>query len=118
MGDVETMSTLTTGVVKDEGTTHRVEVKPIREVEEYKGEPPTNDGRNAIRWTLKGEKCSVKYEGKKCEQKLIVDRVMKATYQKDESGFGGQLDYDEKDVKYFKFCPNHGPFPVDGGKWG
>ena len=112
------MSTLIVGQHKDISTPPKVELKPQRDIEEYKGEPPTsNDGKNAIIWELKKESCGIKWKAKKCEKHLLVGRVMRTEFEWDTNQAGGQLIYDDKNSKYFKYCPEHGPSPIDGGKW-
>ena len=56
------------------------------------------------------ERCGLKDEKGKCPHKLMVARVKNAKWMQDDGGFGGQLNYDEKDVRQIKYCPVHGPF--------
>lgn len=113
---LKTISQLTTGPVKDEG---KVQAKPKlqRKVELYNGEPPqNNEGKVMIVFALKNEKCGVEDEsdGKKfkCTQGLLVQRVKNAKFVRDELKQGGQLIYDDKDIRQYKFCTTHGPFGV------
>lgn len=108
---------LTVGPVVDKRLTPVVKQTPQRTVEEYKGEPPQHEGKTMMRFTIT-EKCGLKEDGKpKCEQKIIVQSQKNVVYLKDESGYGGQLEYDEKDKKLFKQCPKHGPWPAGPESW-
>lgn len=112
---IKNISELTVGQVK--GETPKISPKPQRRVELYNGEPPqNNEGKVMIVFALKNEKCGVEDEsdGKKfkCPQGLLVQRVKNAKFVRDELKQGGQLIYDEKDIRQYKFCTTHGPFGV------
>lgn len=111
---------LTTGPVVDKREKPVVEKSPMREVEEYKGTPPaTADGKIPITYPI-NEKCNVKdkhYTGGKCLQSLMVARVMNAKFEWDNTHTGGQLIYDEEDIRQFKYCPIHGPRPAGPESW-
>ncbi len=98
-------------------------VKPQREPEIYKGEPPqSNEGKIPQVFTIQ-QKCGIEdidFKTKKktkCAQKLQVVRVKNQVFEKDESGYGGQLIYDEKDMKQYVVCPVHGSFPPSYDRW-
>lgn len=84
--------------------------RPEREIELYNGEPPlSGDQKIPMQFPIT-EKCGLVDNGVKCVLKLSVTRVKNTKFEKDESGFGGQLNYDEKDIRQYKFCHVHGPF--------
>ena len=96
-------------------------VKPLRKVETWNGEPPRNssDNKSPMQFPI-SEKCGIKDEKLpkgKCDKSLIVIRVKNQKFEKDESGYGGQLQYDEKDIRQYKFCADHGPFPQGSESW-
>ena len=117
------MSAYKRGPMVDDGSVHKVKLRPSREVEIWKGEPPqSTEGKIAIVFQLTNEKCGLTDEDKtgkkfKCIQKLLVQRVKNERLERDESGFGGQLIYDEKDVRQYKYCPTHGPDPAGPDHW-
>jgi hypothetical protein len=116
-------SDLTTGQVV-ETPAKPAYVRPVREVKIYKGEPPQDkDGKTPQEFTVQ-EKCGIKDRernglGKEytCQQKLHVIRQKNQVFVKDESGFGGQLGYDDKDIHQYLRCPVHGPWPAGPEKW-
>ncbi len=114
---------LTTGQVVDTSTTLPKQAgRPARKAELYKGEPPqSNDGKMPQVFTIQ-QKCGladVDRQGKKfnCAQKLQVVRVKNQVFEKDESGFGGQLNYDDKDIRQYITCPIHGGLPTGYQSW-
>jgi hypothetical protein len=117
MSKVESVPDLTTGPVVSTTDLPKVKQHPTREPELYKGEPPQNDdGKTRIEWVLASEKCKVKDWDRKnkeftCSQKLHVVRVKNQIFEKDESGAGGQLNYDDHDVRQYLICPIHGGLP-------
>ena len=95
----------------------------LREPQVWTAEPPQGtDGKVPMQFQLT-EKCGVKEKGKPaCRLNLIVARVKEVTFETDENQGGGQLNYDEKNISQWKYCPRHGPFPAGpyekvGGKW-
>lgn len=110
------MSQLTTGPVVD--SSPKVKPKPTRPIDLYNGEPPqTGDGKTMQIYQLRNERCGVKDERKdgkpfKCNHLLLVQRIKNSKFERDDNGYGGQLIYNEKDVRQYKFCPEHGPFTV------
>ena len=112
---LKTISQLTTGPVKDD--TPKIKPKPQRKIELFHGEPPQNaDGKSMVVFSLKTEKCGIDYEREgdkyKCVQPILVQRVKNSKFERDSNFQGGQLVYDEKDIRQYKFCPEHGPFNV------
>lgn len=110
---------LTTGQFK--GTAAPYAQRPTRKPELYTGEPPQNDGKTPMSFVIQ-ERCNIEEVNKdgkkvKCTLKLNVARVKNQKFERDESGFGGQLNYDEKDVRQYKVCPKHGGLPPDYAKW-
>lgn len=106
--------------------TGKEQPKPIpkvqREVELYKGDPPRNADLKYHQEFEITEKCGLRdtdRTGKsyKCEQKLRVFRTKREYFQPDELGTGGQLEYDEDDVRQYKYCPLHGPDPPGPVQW-
>lgn len=95
-------------------------VKPTREMEIYKGEPPMYGPDNKVPQVFPLQrKCEIEdidqktKKKTKCEQKLQVIRVKNQFFQKDESGYGGQLIYDDKNIRQYVTCPIHGGLPVN-----
>jgi hypothetical protein len=84
--------------------------KPERSVEVYEDQPPqTGEGKTAIRF-LSREACNFKGEdGKKCQLKLLVERIIPSGFQWDEAHAGGQQAFDFKNAFYVKRCAIHGP---------
>ena len=89
-------------------------VRPTREPELYKGEPPqNNDGKTPQVFTIQ-QRCDIEdidfktKKKSKCQQRLQVVRVKNQVFEKDESGFGGQIIYDEKEIRQYIQCPTHG----------
>lgn len=111
---------LTVGPVIDKREKPVVNPKPLRDVEEYKGSPPTsNEGKTPIAYNI-SEKCNLKddrYKGGRCQQTLMVARLKNTKFEWDTTHTGGQLMYDDEDVKQFKYCPIHGPNPVGPSMW-
>ena len=83
--------------------------KQSRKVEEYKGDPPSHDGKLQMVFPIT-EACGV--DG--CKMKLNVVRIKNVKLEHDSTGIGFSLKYDEDDVKCFKQCPIHGPDPAQG----
>lgn len=79
-------------------------------METYDDQPPqTGEGKTAIRF-LTRETCNFKGDdGKKCQQKLLAERVIPSGFQFDENHAGGQLQYDFRAARYYKRCSIHGP---------
>lgn len=117
-------SELTTGPVVETTPAKPAYARPMRKVEVYKGEPPqSTDGKTPMSFAIQ-QRCNMddterNGAGKKfrCQQKLQVVRQKNMVFVKDESGFGGQLGYDDKDVHQYIQCPVHGPFPAGPDKW-
>lgn len=113
---------LTTGQFVETPTLPKQAGRPSRKAELYKGEPPqSNDGKTPQVFGIQ-KKCELEdtdKQGKKfkCQQKLQVVRVKNQVFEKDESGFGGQLNYDDKDVRQYVTCPIHGGLPVGYQSW-
>jgi hypothetical protein len=107
-------SQLTTGPVKE---TPREEPKPRpqRKVETYDGAPPVGQRGTHIRFAIPNRKCGIEENGRKCQLPLYAERLMKEVFE-DESGYGGQLQYLEKSMRYYIRCADHGPNPIDGGE--
>ena len=84
--------------------------KEERKVETYADQPPqTGEGKTAIRFQSR-ETCNFRGDdGKKCQQKLLIERVIPSGFQFDKNYAGGQLQYDFAAARYYKRCPNHGP---------
>ena len=83
--------------------------KPERQVELFTDTIPMGgDGRQVIRFQSR-ETCNFKEDGRKCPQKLLVERVIPTGFQWDENRGGGQLQYDSRNMRYYKRCPIHGP---------
>ena len=107
------MVDLVTGRVK-EVEVPKSYAPPKREIETYKGEPPQNtDGKIPQVFTIQ-KTCNIEAEDKlgkrfKCSAKLQVVRVKNAKFEWDDTHTGGQLNYDEKDVRQYVRCPIHGP---------
>lgn len=49
---------------------------------------------------------------KKCEEQLFAKRVHRVYFERDSRGFGGQLQYDDRDARFYKQCNLHGPFDL------
>ena len=109
------MSDLTTGAVVDKPV--KVKEKPMRKTEEYKGEPPLSGDQKSLQSFPIQEKCGITDEKGKCALKLNVVRQKNTKFVRDDVGFGGQLEYDEKDIHQYKQCVVHGPFPAGPEKW-
>ena|SRR5579864_4370742 len=116
------MAEFTTGPVIDKPKPPAY-VKPQRLPELYTGEPPqTNDGKTPQTFTIQ-KKCELDDVDQrtkkkfKCQQRLQVVRVKNQVFEKDESGYGGQLIYDEKDMRQYVTCPIHGGIPTGYDRW-
>lgn len=111
---------LTIGAVKTKEAPKPVKVQ--RKVEEYKGEPPKNINLKYHQEFEITEKCGLRdksRQGKeyKCDQNLRVVRTKREYFEADNTGTGGQLQYDQDDVKQYKWCPVHGPEPPGPTNW-
>ena len=88
---------------------------PRRQVTEYKKDPPqSNEGKSPVQFQI-SSKCGLEdraMRGGKCDLRLMVVKVKNTHFEWDELGGGGQLEYDEKDFKFFEYCPLHGPFDL------
>lgn len=116
-------SDLTTGPVVEAPPAKPAYTRPMREVETYRGEPPQSDGKTPQSFEVQ-QRCGIKDverngRGKRftCQQKLRVVRQKNKVFVRDESGFGGQLGYDDKDIHQYLQCPVHGPFPAGPDSW-
>ena len=109
-------SDLTTGTVV-EPPIARPPAHPTRKPELYTGEPPqSDDGKTRMEFVIQ-KKCEMEDWDKKnkrfkCQQRLHVIRVKNQVLERDESGFGGQLNYDDKDIRQYVVCPIHGGLPL------
>jgi len=91
-------------------------LKFLREPREWTAEPPQGEGGKTPMQFQITESCGVKQEnGSKCRMKLIVARVKKMIFETDENEGGGQLQFKEREVSQWIYCPKHGPFP--SGPW-
>jgi hypothetical protein len=98
--------------------------RPQREPEMYKGEPPQYGPDNKtpqvfpLQRTCGIEEIDQKTKKKiKCQMKLQVIRVKNQVFERDESGYGGQLIYDERDIRQYVTCPIHGGLPPLYDRW-
>lgn len=93
----------------------------IEDAQEYKG--PVNqtaDGKIPSSFRL-NERCGFESTGKdgvkvKCNEQLFAYRVHRQFFEWDSNRTGGQLQYDDRDARYFKRCNIHGPFELPT-KW-
>jgi len=113
------------GLIHQPIISNEVPSKPtLREIKQWDGEPPQGQsGKFLTTWRLK-DRCGVEYtidqaHGVKarCEEFLYVSRIKNTKFIRDESGYGGQLEYNDKDVKQYVFCPHCGPFPPGPESW-
>jgi len=96
--------------------------RPQRNVEQYAGEPPSGSeqDKTPIQFRIRGRKCGIHDElipGKTCKLNLLVQRVKNQKFERDEHGQGGQIIYDEKDIRQYIYCTTHGPFPIGDPSW-
>ena len=90
-----------------------------RPMEIYNGDPPAGmDGKVPKQWRI-NKKCGFMdtKTGKKCDIDLWVVRVMRTTFEHDTYGFGGQLNYDERQIRQYIYCPHHDGVPAEADKW-
>ena len=108
------MADLVTGQVKESETPKPSYAPPVRSIEIYKGEPPQSTDNKIPQVFSIQKTCNLEFQDKhgtksKCSAKLQVVRVKNAKFDWDDTHTGGQLNYDEKDVKQYVRCPIHGP---------
>ena len=118
-----TTNDLTPSPSKDTDLPKPKYAKPLRTMQIYKGEPPQDkDGKIPQEFVIQ-ERCNLEFvnpkteKKQKCNQKLHVVRVKHQKFESDDSGYGGQLIYDEKDIRQYVVCPDHGGLPIDFAKW-
>ena len=116
---MSTPTDLKTGPVSNKDEPRSKEI-PHWQMQLYDKDPPqSNDGKFPLQFTIQ-QKCGLKdaeLRGGKCEMKLMVARVKNAHFEWDEHHGGGQLQYDERDVRQYLYCPRHGPSPAGPGTW-
>jgi hypothetical protein len=90
--------------------------KLTRPIKLWTGEPPQHDGKVQKTFQIQ-ERCNFREteKDKPCELKLIVTRRFNQKPQYDDSGFGAQLNYDDKDVRQYAYCAKHGG--IGPSKW-
>jgi len=88
----------------------------MRSVEIYTKDPPSHEGKIEMVFPIE-RKCGVQEGPKKCDFKLMVLRVKNTKLERDSTGQGGQLVYDENDVHQYIYCPLHGPDPPGPESW-